>query len=46
MSLSVFKFEAHEVRSIVKDGEPWFVAADVASVLEYSEAKDMTRNKD
>ena len=33
MSLSVFKFEAHEVRSITKDGEPWFVASDVCEAL-------------
>ena len=46
MSLSVFKFEAHEVRSITKDGEPWFVVADVAAVLDYSEASAMTRTLD
>lgn len=30
----------------MKDGEPWFVAKDVADVLGYREAKDMTRNLD
>lgn len=28
-----FSFETHEVRVIIVDGEPWFVAADVCSVL-------------
>lgn len=46
MSLSVFKFETHEVRTINKNGAPWFVAADVAAVLEYSEASAMTRHLD
>lgn len=34
------------VRIFMKDGEPWFVAKDVADVLGYREAKDMTRNLD
>ena len=32
-NLSVFKFEALEVRAVVIDGEPWFVASDVCSAL-------------
>lgn len=41
-----FKFEAREVRTLLIDDQPWFVAADVAMALLYSEAKDMTRNLD
>lgn len=32
-----------EVRTIVAEGEPWFVAADVAKILGYARAVDMTR---
>lgn len=31
-----FKFNQNEVRTIVVDGEPMFVAKDVASILGYS----------
>ena len=31
---SVFRFESHEVRTVMLSGEPWFVAADVCAVLE------------
>jgi prophage antirepressor-like protein len=34
------------LRGFLRDGEPWFVAGDVAGALDYSEAKDMTRNLD
>lgn len=33
--LAVFKFEGtHEVRTVVQNGEPWFVAKDVCEILE------------
>ncbi|WP_163834671.1 BRO family protein [Spartinivicinus ruber] len=41
-----FQFGSSAVRVINKDGEPWFVATDVAKVLGYSEAYKMTRNLD
>lgn len=41
-----FKFEDHQVRTMLIDGQPWFVAADVAEALEYRIAGDMTRNLD
>ncbi|WP_205892922.1 BRO family protein [Pseudomonas gregormendelii] len=41
-----FHFEAHQVRTILVDDQPWFVAADVASALQYRIAGDMTRNLD
>ena len=41
-----FKFEAREVRTLLIDDQPWFVASDVASALNYRMAADMTRNLD
>jgi prophage antirepressor-like protein len=34
------------VRTVTKEGNTWFVAKDIADVLGYREAKDMTRNLD
>jgi prophage antirepressor-like protein len=31
-----FSFESHEIRTLSVDGNPYFVAKDVAEVLEYS----------
>lgn len=39
----VFTFRTTEVRTVVRDGEVWFVASDVAKALGYPAAKDMTR---
>ncbi|GCD55509.1 BRO-N domain-containing protein [Acetobacter pasteurianus] len=33
-----FNFEDHAVRVITRDGEPWFVLADVCKVLEIANA--------
>lgn len=41
-----FKFDQREVRTLLINDQPWFVAADVASALRYLSAKDMTRNLD
>jgi anti-repressor protein len=38
-----FAYEGAEVRSLLVDDEPWFVAADVARILGYRMASDMTR---
>jgi hypothetical protein len=32
--LQVWQYNAHEIRTVTKDGEPWFVAKDVTDVLE------------
>lgn len=40
VSPSVFSFEAHEIRSVTLDNEPWFVAADVCKVLDISNHRD------
>jgi prophage antirepressor-like protein len=31
--LNIFDYEGSDVRTIIRDGEPWFVAADVCAVL-------------
>ncbi|AZC49676.1 BRO-N domain-containing protein [Pseudomonas chlororaphis] len=41
-----YAFEGNEVRAIMLNGEPWFVAADVSAALQYRIAGDMTRNLD
>lgn len=45
-ALSIFRFDGADVRTVVIDGEPWFVAADVARVLGYRMASDFTRRLD
>lgn len=46
-NISVFKFNQNEIRTVLKDdGEIWFVASDVATVLDYSVASAMIRHLD
>lgn len=33
-ALDIFNYEGQQVRTVIIDGEPWFVAADVAAILE------------
>lgn len=40
MSLTPFVFDGFSVRVIEQDGEPWFVARDVAEVLGYQRTRD------
>jgi prophage antirepressor-like protein len=35
----VFKYHEHQVRTVIKDGEPWFVVKDVCDVLNHSNHK-------
>lgn len=42
----VFDFKDAKVRTIVKDGEPWFVAKDIASILGFDHTPTMTRSLD
>ena len=42
-AVQTFDFDENPVRVVEKDGEPWFVAADVARVLEYRNAPDAVR---
>lgn len=42
-----FEFEGRHVRVVTDDkGEPWFVAADIAQLLDYRMASDMARSLD
>ena len=41
--LAIFNYEGMNVRTVEKDGEPWFVAADVAEVLGYVDKADAIR---
>ena len=46
-SLTVFKFEGtHEVRTINRDVEPWFVAKDVCGILELTNITETLRTLD
>ncbi len=43
MDLQVFNQNGWEIRTIEKDGAPWFVASDVAKILEYKDPSDAIR---
>ena len=45
-ALLSYQFDEEPVRIIMVAGDPWFVANDVAKVLGYRMASDMTRNLD
>jgi anti-repressor protein len=45
-SLEMFKSEMFEVRAVVINNEPYFVASDVATILGYRMASDLTRRLD
>lgn len=40
---NVFEFNSRELRTTVLDDEPWFVAADVCTILEFRMASDALR---
>lgn len=44
--ISTFAFDSAAVRTLEIDGEPWFVATDIAKILGYRNAPDMVRNLD
>lgn len=39
-SLIPFNYNSNQIRIIVKDGEPWFIAKDVCDILEISNSRD------
>lgn len=45
-AMQTFSFENKPIRNIMKDGEPWFVATDIADILEYRDAHNMVRMLD
>jgi len=44
--LQIFKFNSNEVRTVIKDGEAWFVAKDVCDVLELGNSSEAVRKLD
>lgn len=44
--LRQFAYDGDSTRTTVIDGEPWFVAADVARILGYADATHLTRRLD
>lgn len=40
----VFEYEGKQIRTVVVDGEPWFVARDVADVLGYANPQKAVRD--
>lgn len=45
-SLDLFRYDDAEVRVVVRDGEPWFVASDVVTILGISRVHDAVRGLD
>jgi len=44
--LSVFNFDTHAVRTLTRDGEPWFAAADVCEALTIGNNRDAVARLD
>ena len=42
----IFNFNGAEVRVMMKDGEPWFVAKDISGILGYRDAANLVRRLD
>jgi prophage antirepressor-like protein len=40
---TVFQFHDNQIRTLLKDGNPWFVASDVCSTLGYRDTSNGTR---
>lgn len=40
MEITVFSFRGQNVRTVIRDGEPWFVAKDVCDVLGLANSRD------
>ena len=43
-NIQIFNFQGNDVRSVLIDGEPWFVGKDVAEVLGYSNPQKAIRD--
>jgi prophage antirepressor-like protein len=42
----VFNYQERQVRTIIKDGEPWFVATDICNILEIGNTTDAVSRLD
>lgn len=38
--VTVFNFNQNQVRTVIKEGEPWFIARDVCDILEIVNVSD------
>jgi anti-repressor protein len=45
-NLIPFSYNSKQVRTIIKDGEPWFVAKDICDILEISNPRDAVSRLD
>jgi anti-repressor protein len=45
-SLQLFEYEGRNVRTVVIDGEPWFVLADLCTVLEIANSRNVAARLD
>lgn len=45
-AVQTFDFNGLTLRALLVEGEPWFIALDVANALEYNDAWNMTRRLD
>lgn len=43
-SQQTYSFHNHAIRLVLRDGEPWFVASDVAAALDYRDAANAARS--
>lgn len=43
---NVFNYQGMQVRTVVKDGDPWLVASDVCNILEISNPSDAVKRLD
>ncbi len=41
-----FNYEGTDIRTIARDGEPWWIASDVAHILGYRDAHNLVRGLD
>ena len=37
--LQIFNYQSKQVRTVTKDGEPWFVAKDICDILELGNSR-------
>jgi prophage antirepressor-like protein len=42
----IFQYQEHQVRTVIKDGEPWFAAKDVCEILDISKHRDAVSRLD
>ena len=44
--LTIFNYEGNTVRTVMKDGNPWWVLKDVCSVLDIGNSRDVMARLD